>query len=62
MDPATILQLLALGEKLISLGVSSAAEIKADLSAEDQAAITAAVAKSGAAIDAARAQLDADAA
>lgn len=36
--------------------------IKADLSAEDAAAINAAVARSGAALDAARAQLDADAA
>lgn len=38
------------------------ATIKADLSAEDLATINAAVARSGAALDAARAQLDADAA
>jgi hypothetical protein len=62
MNPALILQILALAEQLFSTASTAYVQIKGDLDAKTQADIAAAVARSGAALDAARAQLDADAA
>ena len=62
MTAAQILAALALAESLFTTASQAYAQIKADLSATDQASIDAAVASSGAALDAARSQLDADAA
>lgn len=62
MTAAMILQMIALAEQLFTTASTAYVNIKGDLSATDQASIDAAVAKSGAALDAARAKLDADAA
>lgn len=62
MTAAMILQMIALAEQLFTTSSTAYVNIKGDLSATDQASIDAAVAKSGAALDAARAKLDADAA
>lgn len=62
MNAALILQLLGLAQTLFNTASTAYAAIKADLDADTQAQINAAVASSGAALDTARAQLDADAA
>lgn len=62
MTAVQILAALQLAESLFTTASEAYASIKADLDATSQADISAAVAKSGAALDAARAQLDADAA
>lgn len=61
MTPAQILAALQLAESLFSTASAAYAAIKADLDATTTAQLDAAVASSGAALDAARAQLDADA-
>ena len=58
----SILAAIQLAESLFTAASTAYQTIKGELSATDQAAITAAVTSSGAALDAARAQLDADAA
>jgi hypothetical protein len=60
MTPAEILAALQLAESLFTTASAAYAKIKGDLAATDKASIDAAVASSGAALDAARAQLDAD--
>jgi hypothetical protein len=62
MTPAQILAALQLAESLFSTASTAYSDIKADLDAETTAQLNAAVAASGAALDAARTQLDADAA
>lgn len=57
-----ILAAIQLAETLLTNASVAFAKIKADLSETDLAKIQAAVASSGASLDAARAQLDADAA
>jgi len=59
---AAALAALQLAEQLFTASTAAIAAIKGDLDATTLAQVTAAVAKSGAALDAARAQLDADAA
>lgn len=61
MTAAEILAALQLAESLFTSASAAYASIKADLDATTQAQISAAVASSGAALDTARAQLDADA-
>lgn len=62
MTPAQILQALMLAESLFTTASGAYTAIKGDLDAQTSADIAAAVARSGAALDAARAQLDIDAA
>jgi hypothetical protein len=62
MNPATILAMIQLAQQLFTGGTAAYAAIKADLDASTVAQIEAAIASSGAALDAARKQLDADAA
>jgi hypothetical protein len=62
MNPLTIVALIQAAETAIGAATEAYTSIKGTLSAADQAAITAAVTSSGAALDAVRSQLDADAA
>jgi len=62
MNPLMILQMLTLAEQLFSTASTAYATVKADLDANTKAEIDAAVARSGAALDSARSQLDTDAA
>jgi len=62
MTPEQILADIAAGQQLIAAAVAAYAAIKADLDAATQAQIDAQIASSGAALDAVRATLDADAA
>lgn len=62
MNPASIIAVLQLAQSLFATASAAYTSIKGDLSATDQATVAAAITSSGAALDAARAQLDADAA
>lgn len=61
MNPLLILQMLTLAEQLFSTASTAYTTIKADIDANTKADIDAAVARSGAALDSARSQLDDDA-
>jgi len=60
LTAAAIIADLALAQKLFTAASAAYQAIKGDLAAKDQAAVNAALASSGAALDAARAQLDKD--
>ena len=62
MTPAEILAIISSAQQLLGIGLQQWAAVKAAADAKTIADVEAAIAASGAALDAARAQIDADAA